>query len=192
MAAALTEDEAATRTSEMQELKFLFDMADTDGGGSIEKDELMDMLRRLGIIVSETEIEYWLGDNDQDSDGVISFPEFCYAMQRKVVDAAHYTKQDMLDAFKMFEHPDYRGKGLCSILGWYRPRDPAAWRLCARFGVQVHKGVLVQALTEYGLGERMAKEEAVQLADCLSHGQKDGLIDYRALIENICHIHLAS
>jgi hypothetical protein len=49
----------------------------------------------------------------------------------------------------------------------------------------VHKGVLVQALRDYGDDERMGDAEARQMAHCLAQGRKDCLIDYRTLIDNI-------
>jgi Ca2+-binding EF-hand superfamily protein len=84
--------------------------------------------------------------------------EFCHAMKPKQVNLHQYSRRDVLNAFKPFEHPDHRGK--------------------------VHKGVLVQALTEYGIVENMSKEEAVQLTNCLATGNSC-LIDYRALVDKI-------
>jgi hypothetical protein len=48
--------------------------------------------------------------SNQDNDGVISFAEFCHAMQPRAMDLSQYTKKKMFTAFKMFEHPDHPGK----------------------------------------------------------------------------------
>ena len=39
----------------------------------IEKSELMELLLRMNVTASQAEIEYWLGDNDENNDGLIDF-----------------------------------------------------------------------------------------------------------------------
>jgi Ca2+-binding EF-hand superfamily protein len=39
---------------DIAELRFLFSLADTDGTGGIQKEELMDLLARLGVVAGES------------------------------------------------------------------------------------------------------------------------------------------
>ena len=56
-------------------------MVDRDGGGTIEKEELIHLLEKMDIHCTPAEVEYWLGDNDENDDGVLDFGEFCRAMR---------------------------------------------------------------------------------------------------------------
>ena len=53
-----------------------------DGGGTIEGNELHNLLEGLGIKVTEEEAEDLVNEVDADGSGVIEFEEFVFLMQR--------------------------------------------------------------------------------------------------------------
>ena len=110
----------------------------------------------MNVTASQSEVEYWLGDNDQDGDGLIDFREFACAMKPKQESLANHRKQEMLDAFATFAHPSHKGK--------------------------VHKGALAQALAYYGPPGNVTEAEARDLIACLGSGD---LLDYRALVDKL-------
>ena len=77
--------------------------------------------------------------------------EFCHAMKPKQENLMQYSKREMLDAFKAFEHPDHKGK--------------------------VHKNVLVDALTYYGATDELNREDVAQLAACLCRQRAQHTVD---------------
>lgn len=144
--------------TELAELRFLFNMADINGGGTIERDELAALISRLGVKTTQADMEYWLGDYDENQDGEIDFEEFCSAMKRKVFQMRQHSRKDIVAAFKFISHPDHPG--------------------------HVHRGVLTKLLAEYGHENALDREEALQLVNALDVGPEN-LINYVALVKKM-------
>jgi calmodulin len=79
----------------------IFNLVDRDGGGSISKKELKQLMDTLAINASQQEIELMIGEIDKNNDGEIQFEEFVAVMSRKV--KATYTAEEVKHAFKVFE-----------------------------------------------------------------------------------------
>lgn len=86
---------------EINEFREIFNLVDKDGGGSISKDELAELMDTLGIEATQEEIDHMVGEIDIDGDGDIDFEEFVAVMSRKV--NASYTSDQVKDSFKVFE-----------------------------------------------------------------------------------------
>ncbi|KAJ8603847.1 hypothetical protein CTAYLR_000292 [Chrysophaeum taylorii] len=87
--------------SELVEFREIFNLVDRDGGGTITKEELGELMDTLGIDASPEEIDLMIHEIDQDSNGEIDFDEFVAVMSRKV--SATYTADQVKNAFKVFE-----------------------------------------------------------------------------------------
>ncbi|XP_059475268.1 calcineurin B homologous protein 1 [Neocloeon triangulifer] len=77
--------------SREQKLKFAFKMYDLDGDGKISRDELLAILQMMvGSNISEEQLtsiaERTIFEADQDGDQMISFAEFCNALERTDVE----------------------------------------------------------------------------------------------------------
>mmetsp|Transcript_22118 Transcript_22118/g.48542 ORF Transcript_22118/g.48542 Transcript_22118/m.48542 type:complete len:157 (-) Transcript_22118:297-767(-) len=99
--------------AELQEFKEVFELVDTDGGGSIEAPEVRDLMVLLGMRPSLGEVEAMIKEIDIDGNGEVDFEEFIQVMagQQKT----SYTKSELLRAFRLFQdhklpkgfiHPD--------------------------------------------------------------------------------------
>ncbi|KAF0974497.1 hypothetical protein FDP41_006529 [Naegleria fowleri] len=99
---ALTEEE-------LKEFKEIFDLVDTDGGGSIQKEELRQLMETLGLNPTDEQLDEMMLEVDADGSGDIDFSEFVTVMSRTV--DATYTKEELVRAFKLFESEEY-GSGI--------------------------------------------------------------------------------
>ena len=86
---------------ELAEFREIFNLVDRDGGGSISKEELGELMDTLGINASQEEVDLMIEEIDQDNNGEIDFDEFVAVMSRKV--NANYTPAQVKNAFKIFE-----------------------------------------------------------------------------------------
>mmetsp|Transcript_10595 Transcript_10595/g.18696 ORF Transcript_10595/g.18696 Transcript_10595/m.18696 type:complete len:152 (-) Transcript_10595:80-535(-) len=141
MASSLSEEELA-------EFKEIFNLVDRDGGGTITKEELGELMDTLGIDATPEEIDLMINEIDQDSNGEIDFDEFVAVMSRKV--NASYTADQVKNAFKVFEGTSPTG--------------------CIKVDA------LLQALTTYG-SAKLSMEQAQELVSQLEPDQ-NGLINY--------------
>eukprot|EP00924_Labyrinthula_sp_SR-Ha-C_P006738 snap_masked-scaffold_29-processed-gene-3.0-mRNA-1 protein AED:0.03 eAED:0.05 QI:0/-1/0/1/-1/1/1/0/172 len=89
---------------EIQELQEIFNLVDTDGGGSISNEELRELMQTLGINATQEEVDNMVREIDQDANGEIDFDEFVAVMSRKV---KSYTKEEALEAFEYFERDEH-------------------------------------------------------------------------------------
>jgi Ca2+-binding EF-hand superfamily protein/ribosomal protein L13E len=60
----------------------MFKMTDTDGSGQVNKSELDQMLRNLGLVLKKPQLKVLFDDFDVDGSGDIDFEEFCVMMLR--------------------------------------------------------------------------------------------------------------
>ena len=76
-AAAGQRSRLASSTDRVEELQTLFNLFDTDGNGSIDRDEIAALFRKLGFEVNPNRLQELVNKCDQDSNGALEFPEFC-------------------------------------------------------------------------------------------------------------------
>lgn len=72
-----------TRDEREARMKKMFEIADTDNSGTLDKDELRICLQNAGFGFSKAEIEFMVVESDADGDGGVDFNEFiplCYEM----------------------------------------------------------------------------------------------------------------
>lgn len=69
---------------EIAEFREIFHLVDKDGGGSITKDELVDLMETLRIPTKPEEVEQMINEIDKDKSGTIDFEEFVMVMSKKV------------------------------------------------------------------------------------------------------------
>lgn len=86
---------------EINEFREIFNLVDKDGGGSISKAELSELLDTLGIDATPEEVDLMISEIDSDGNGDIDFEEFVAVMSRKV--SATYTSEQVKQSFKVFE-----------------------------------------------------------------------------------------
>ncbi|CAN0299933.1 unnamed protein product, partial [Scytosiphon promiscuus] len=77
----------------------VFDLVDRDGGGTVTKEELGELMDTLGIEATPEEVDLMIDEIDQDNNGEIDFEEFVAVMSRKV--NASYTADQVKSAFKV-------------------------------------------------------------------------------------------
>ncbi|CBN74580.1 conserved unknown protein [Ectocarpus siliculosus] len=87
--------------TELAEFREIFDLVDRDGGGTVTKEELGELMDTLGIEATPEEVDLMIDEIDQDNNGEIDFEEFVAVMSRKV--NASYTADQVKSAFKVFE-----------------------------------------------------------------------------------------
>uniref|UniRef100_A0A1I8G0Q7 Calmodulin n=2 Tax=Macrostomum lignano TaxID=282301 RepID=A0A1I8G0Q7_9PLAT len=85
-----------------ESLKAVFDYFDRDGTGTLELDELEELLNALGQCVTKEEVRSIMAADDINSDGVMSLSEFIEFYKRHGKDAAK-VGQEIGDAFKRFD-----------------------------------------------------------------------------------------
>lgn len=95
----------------IEEFKKAFKIFDKDKDGYITIKELGEIMKSLGQIPSETELEDMINEVDVDGNGNIDFREFLGLMARKMRDTD--TEEELIEAFKVF---DRDGNGLVSSI----------------------------------------------------------------------------
>jgi calmodulin len=92
---------------EAQEVKECFDLYDRTGSGKIPTNLLAKVVRSVGQMPSQAEIQDWIREIDPDSAGFFEYPGLVALLER------HYRQppavKDIVDAFKIFD-PDNTGK----------------------------------------------------------------------------------
>ena len=166
MSAHLSDDELA-------EFREIFNLVDRDGGGTITKEELGELMDTLGIDATPEEIDLMINEIDTDNNGEIDFEEFVAVMSRKV--NATYSSEQVKNAFKVFEGtsgtPGYVKEGAAAA-------TTTAHQLLSRY-IKVEQ--LVKALTTYG-SEKLTDEAAQELVSQLEP-DSHGLINYQEYVE---------
>ncbi|EGB07446.1 hypothetical protein AURANDRAFT_27787 [Aureococcus anophagefferens] len=133
---------------ELAEFREIFNLVDRDGGGTITKEELGELMDTLGIDATPEEIDLMIHEIDQDNNGEIDFEEFVAVMSRKV--SATYTADQVKNAFKVFEGDAPSG--------------------------HIKVDVLIRALTNDGT-DKLTDEQAHDLVSQLEP-DRSGLINY--------------
>lgn len=144
----------ATRLTdeELAEFREIFNLVDKDGGGTISKDELLELMETLGINASPEEVELMINEVDEDQSGEIDFDEFVAVMSRKV--NSSYTAEQVKSAFKIFEGTAPTG--------------------------YIKVGDLMTALTTY-CSEKVTEAQAAELISQLEP-DTNGLVNYQEYV----------
>lgn len=93
----LTEDE-------IREFKEVFDLVDKDKGGTLEAEEVKELMELLGMKVRLDEVKAMVAEIDKDGSGAVDFEEFLEVMARP--QQLPYSKADVIRAFRMFADED--------------------------------------------------------------------------------------
>lgn len=88
----------------LAELREVFSLFDDDGNGSLDAKELSLVLRSVGLVPSDEEVQQMIDEVDADGSGCIEWPEFLFLMSKNVV------KPDEQHKFA-FEFFDKEGEG---------------------------------------------------------------------------------
>ena len=78
-----------------------FTKHDTTGEGSVDTDQLRQVLRHIGQNPSEAELQDMVNEVDKDGTGSIDFPEFLTMMSLKINE--ENAEEDLREAFKVFD-----------------------------------------------------------------------------------------
>eukprot|EP01041_Mallomonas_annulata_P000569 gene569-1098_t len=133
---------------EISEFREIFNLVDRDGGGTITKEELGELMDTLGIDANPDEIDQMISEVDKDGSGTIDFEEFVAVMSRKV--NATYTADQVKNAFRVFEGTAPNG--------------------------YVKADTLIRSLCTYGV-EKLSEEQAHDLVSQLE-ADSNGMINY--------------
>mmetsp|Transcript_67962 Transcript_67962/g.167875 ORF Transcript_67962/g.167875 Transcript_67962/m.167875 type:complete len:181 (-) Transcript_67962:523-1065(-) len=85
---------------QLMEIREVFDTFDSDGGGSIDVDELRKALRALGQQMTQQEAEALIQDMDESGEGEIDFMEFVDFIKPKIL--AQDMEKDVRHQFGLF------------------------------------------------------------------------------------------
>eukprot|EP00451_Oxyrrhis_marina_P011398 CAMPEP_0204326700 /NCGR_PEP_ID=MMETSP0469-20131031/12029_1 /ASSEMBLY_ACC=CAM_ASM_000384 /TAXON_ID=2969 /ORGANISM="Oxyrrhis marina" /LENGTH=155 /DNA_ID=CAMNT_0051308803 /DNA_START=14 /DNA_END=481 /DNA_ORIENTATION=- len=83
------------------EFKDLFDMFDQDRAGTIGKDEFRDMMKTLGVTLSDRELEERVREVDESGDNEIDFEEMLGMMAK--ISQEITPEEEVMEAFKFFD-----------------------------------------------------------------------------------------
>eukprot|EP00770_Monocercomonoides_exilis_P013637 MONOS_13584.1-p1 / transcript=MONOS_13584.1 / gene=MONOS_13584 / organism=Monocercomonoides_exilis_PA203 / gene_product=Calmodulin / transcript_product=Calmodulin / location=Mono_scaffold00849:20847-21606(-) / protein_length=220 / sequence_SO=supercontig / SO=protein_coding / is_pseudo=false len=116
-----------------EELLELFTVVDADGGGTIDRDELKEVMMKLKVASSEAEMERIINQIDEDGNGEIDPEEFIEGFRRS--GRCKYSSEEVLHALSVVSRtdsdPSLRGTGTVSVdciiefLQKYAPDPPS-------------------------------------------------------------------
>ena len=115
-----TEDEIA-------EFREIFNLVDLDSGGSIDLEELRELMDLLGMKASEEEMAKMVSEIDSHGTGEITFEDFVRVMSKKVT--PEYTAEQVIRAFTKFKPKDcpphmITADALIQVLSSYEGKIP--------------------------------------------------------------------
>jgi Ca2+-binding EF-hand superfamily protein len=85
----------------LKEMRSVFDIFDSDKSGTLDIDELKDVMKSIGLAPQDWEIRAMIAEVDDDGSGTIDWGEFLYLMSKKTVDAENQQRL----AFDFFLEP---------------------------------------------------------------------------------------
>ena len=106
-----------------------FNLVDLDHGGTIDIEELRELMDLLGMEASEDEMAVMVDEIDSQGTGEISFVDFVRVMSKKV--QPDYTAEQVLKAFEKFRPKDcpphtITQDALVQVLSSYEGKMPVA------------------------------------------------------------------
>ena len=91
------------------QIKQAWQLFDSDGSGTIEHQELKQVMMKLGLQPTQDELDDIIRDIDKDMDGQIDYNEFLRLMSTKLKDAQ--TQDELFEAFLVFDSAGRRSFG---------------------------------------------------------------------------------
>ncbi len=85
---------------QLVELRELFDLVDSDGGGTIDADELGGLMALLGMDSDEQTVAALIEEIDEDGNGEVDFAEFVTVMAKRG-GGGDYTAKELVAAFEV-------------------------------------------------------------------------------------------
>ncbi len=134
---------------EIQEFREIFNLVDLDHGGTIDLEELRELMDLLGMEATEDEMSAMVEEIDSQGTGEISFEDFVRVMSKRVT--PDYTAEQVIRAFEKF-----------------RPKD------CPPH--MITQDALVQVLSSYE--GKIPVEQARELVDKIEADPKTKLINF--------------
>ena len=155
---------------ELAEFREIFNLVDRDGGGTITKEELGELMDTLGIDATPEEIDLMINEIDQDSNGEIDFEGGVtgYLSHRSSLYVARRIRRGHVKKSKCHIH--IRASEEC-LQGWsncIRANDTAyrVYRMqifeSSSPSGHIHAEALQKALMTYG-SEKLTKDQAAEL-----------------------------
>jgi Ca2+-binding EF-hand superfamily protein len=99
---------------QMEEVRELFDEIDEDGGGSLDKDELRELLEKLGLEVTDEKVDSVMLEMDADGEGAVELQEFLWWWKKagkEYREKMTKLKDEMNDVKNLFDEFDDDGSG---------------------------------------------------------------------------------
>jgi Ca2+-binding EF-hand superfamily protein len=96
------EDDDTDSALEMGDLREVFNLVDSDGGGTIDAGELGQLLHLLGMPKDEVEIKQLISTITDSPSGEFSFREFAQSLKSRQAPQISYEKNRILEAFTTF------------------------------------------------------------------------------------------
>ena len=89
----------------LEEFREAFNAFDKDGGGSIDREELMDLFKSLGRAPTDEELDHMIACADEDGNGTIDFYEFATLMAHMMYshDSPEAQRERLSHAFAIFD-----------------------------------------------------------------------------------------
>eukprot|EP01043_Picozoa_sp_COSAG02_P029200 COSAG02_NODE_1806_length_10867_cov_7.575130_5_plen_748_part_01 len=84
-------------------LKESYKQLDDDGSGSLERNEILRLLRLLGMSTTQTEMDHFMAELDEDGSGQVEFEEFKTWWDGSQFGSAENQKQELQDLFDMVD-----------------------------------------------------------------------------------------
>ena len=97
---------------QLRNFKSIFDYIDIDSSNSIEAEEILTLLKRIGDPLSREELISLMSKVDLDGSGELEFSEFLVMMAGSL--SLQFNKKDLLEAFQFFSH-NHKNRNIINV-----------------------------------------------------------------------------